>query len=376
MCKIMIQSLTCTPNRPVHSYKIAFHSNLFENISILLHGFSNFKKNFAIIADDKVASLYGQSLYQALKELGLNVHLFCFPEGEHSKTRQTKEKLENQLFECQLGRDTCVIALGGGVVTDLAGYLASTYCRGVSLILIPTSLLAMVDASIGGKTGVNVPWGKNLIGTFYPPEQIIIDSTFLTTLPIKELKNGCVEMIKHGLIADENYFSFLEEHGNDLLNIDHTVLKTAIWESCRIKLDIVQEDEKEEGKRHLLNFGHTVGHALEKITQYQLTHGEAVALGIVVEAYLSYLNHDLSIHDFERIKMIFQSYQIPLICPFKIDIDQIIEAMIMDKKSLNRQPRFVLLKKIGEPVVNQTFCHAVKSDLLLEALSIIIEKSK
>ena len=165
--------------------------------------------------------------------------------------------MENQLFEKGLGRDTCVIALGGGVVTDMAGYVAATYCRGIPLVMIPTSLLGMVDASIGGKTGVNVSYGKNMLGCIYQPKKVFIDLFTLKTLPKKELTNGVVEMIKHGLIADDNLFEYLEKHSDQLLALDFSFLEKAIFESCRIKKEIVEQDEKENGKRHLLNFGHT-----------------------------------------------------------------------------------------------------------------------
>ena len=187
----------------------------------------------AIITDSNVAPLYGSQF---------EGELFIFPAGEEHKTRATKEHLENQLFEKGFGRDTCIVALGGGVVNDLAGFLAATYCRGVPLVLIPTTLLAMVDASIGGKNGVNTPFGKNMVGTFYPPQKVIIDTRFLETLPPREFLNGKMEMIKHGLIADSALFASLEGPYN---------LEKVIFENRRIKEEIVQADEKETGMRHI-----------------------------------------------------------------------------------------------------------------------------
>ena len=232
-------------------------------------------------------------------QLGLEAILFSFPNGEQHKSRATKEKLEDQLFEKELGRDICVIALGGGVTTDLGGYLAATYCRGVPLVMMPTSLLGMVDASIGGKTGVNTPYGKNLVGSIYQPKKVLIDPATLQSLPLKELRNGIVEMIKHGLILDRDYFTYLNEHADQLLELDLSILEKAIFESCRIKREIVEQDDRESGKRNLLNFGHTVGHALENLTHYSLAHGEAVAIGILVESHLAVQLGHLNSNDFD-----------------------------------------------------------------------------
>lgn len=369
----MMRKLICTISRPVESYEIMVFPHLIKNLHLLRNDFANLGSRFAIVTDDQVFSLYGQHLHEAFLKLGLEAYLFSFPAGEHSKTRKTKEELENQLFQHQLGRDTCLIALGGGVVTDLTSYLASTYCRGVPVIMIPTSLLSMVDASIGGKTGVNVPWGKNMVGTIYPPSRVLIDSSFLLSLPPKELKNGFVEMLKHGLIADAAYFYFLEEHAKDLLNFDSVKLEQVIWESCRIKAAIVEEDEKDCGKRQLLNFGHTVGHALEKVTHYTLSHGEAVAIGILVESYLSLLSGYLNKDAFDRIEAVFKLYGMPSLASFKMDVDLILETMVLDKKSRNRQPHFVLLKEIGQPVVNQGYCLPVETDLIKQALEFALQ---
>ena len=324
---------------------------------------------FAIITDDKIAPLYGEKLRNSLASAGLEAHLFYFAAGEQSKTRATKEFLENGLFEKKLGRDTCVIALGGGVVTDIAGYLAATYCRGIPYVMMPTTLLGMVDASIGGKTGVNVPYGKNMLGCIYQPKKVIIDLSFLKSLPSRELANGFVEIIKHGLIADGALFEYLEMHCDRLLALDFDFLENVIFESCRIKKEIVEQDEREIGKRHLLNFGHTVGHALEHLTHYSVSHGEAVAIGLIVESYLSLVSGVLDRESFDRIKKILIRFGLPLRLPTRFPVQTILDAMTLDKKSVGGQPRFVRIKGIGSPLVGGSdYCTQVEESLIKNTL--------
>jgi 3-dehydroquinate synthase len=299
----------------------------------------------------------------------LEVHLFSFSNGEQHKTRATKERLENQLFEKGFGRDTCVIALGGGVVTDIAGYLAATYCRGVSLVMMPTSLLGMVDASIGGKTSVNVPYGKNMLGCIYQPKKVVMDLSTLKSLPKKELVNGFVEIIKHGLIADSKLFEDLEKQTAQLLALDSVVLGKTIYESCRIKKEIVELDEKEKGKRHLLNFGHTIGHALEHLTNYSLSHGEAVAIGILVESYLALQLQKLDQNSFDRIHKILVQYGLSLQLPTRFSDSTIMSAMSLDKKSLKGQPRFVMMDAIGSALpFGGSYCTHIDESLLKNAI--------
>lgn len=305
----------------------------------LLSKKQTFHSPIALITDDTVLELHGRAFFSQLD----NAHLFSFPAGEPHKTRETKALLEDQMFAKKLGRDTTVIALGGGVVTDLAGFVAATYCRGVPLVTIPTTLMCMVDAAIGGKNGVNHPCGKNLIGTFHLPQQVLIDPLLLTTLPHIELKQGIVEMIKHGLIADSAYFDFLEKHLDQLLAYDLDYLEEAIRGSCRIKTDIVEQDPQETGLRRLLNFGHTVGHALEKLSNYTLPHGEAVAHGLLVESALS----PLPPADLKRIEQLLARLNFK---PPSFSHEELTLAMTLDKKSLRGRPRFVLLEAIGSPL--------------------------
>lgn len=327
-------------------------------------------RRFAIITDKTVAASFGKSLAKMLSQEGLEVFLFTFPSGERFKTRKTKEQLENKLFEKKLGSDTCIIALGGGIVTDLAGFLAATFCRGVTLVLIPTTLMGMVDASLGGKNGVNVPYGKNLIGSIYQPKKIIIAPSFLQNLPLKDYKNGIVEMIKHGNIIDKDYFKFLEDHSEELLNKDQNILHKAILDSIHIKMGVVEKSKDDPGLRNLLNFGHTVGHAVELVTEYTITHGEAVALGILIESHLSMQLGYLSQNDFERILNILKRFEIPLVLPEECTFEKLFEAMVLDKKSVNGDPRFVMIDKIGSAKkFRGEYCTTVKKNIIEKALT-------
>lgn len=362
----MTQKLICKIPSFSDQYEVEIGSGLLNN---QIRYLGSLASRFAIITDDNVASLYGKQVYESLTNSGLDSCVFGFPNGEQSKTRATKELLENQMFEKGLGRDTCVIALGGGVVTDLGGYIAATYCRGIPLVMIPTSLLGMVDASIGGKTGVNVPYGKNMLGCIYQPRKVVIDLSTLQSLSKKELANGVVEMIKHGLIADRKIFEDLEKDSNQLLALDPVVLQKAVFESCRIKKEIVEADEKEEGKRRLLNFGHTVGHALENLTHYSISHGEAVAIGLLVECYISVKLGKLDQKSFDRIKAILKKYGLPLRLPSKFPIQTLLDAMALDKKSLKGRPRFVMIDAIGSPLAyDSSYCTPVEESIIKIAL--------
>lgn len=362
----MSLKLICKIPKAPDQYDIEIGSGILNRQTDFL---STLASRFVIITDDNLAPLYGENLHKTLSAAGLEVYLFSFPAGEQHKTRGTKELLENQMFETGLGRDTCVIALGGGVVTDLAGYLAATYCRGIPLVMAPTSLLGMVDASIGGKTGVDVPYGKNLLGCIYQPKKVVTDLSTLKTLPKKELANGAVEMIKHALIADSKLFDDLEKHSNHLLKLDTPYLEKAIFESCRIKKGIVEQDEKDKGKRHLLNFGHTIGHALERLTHFSLSHGEAVAIGIMVESHLSLQLGALDQNSFGRIKQILVQYGLPLKLPTQIPIQALLDGMVLDKKSVRGQPRFVMIEAIGSPYIQKNcYCTPVEETLLKKAL--------
>jgi 3-dehydroquinate synthase len=363
------KKLICTISSSLTSYEIKIQNGILNDSKTLIQHLTLYGSRFVIITDEIISSLYGNQVYNILSTSGMETFLFSFPSGEKHKTRATKERLEDLLLEKKLGYDTCVIAIGGGVVTDVGGYVAATYCRGVPLIIIPTSLLGMVDASIGGKNGVNATHGKNMLGCIYHPKKVIIDPSTLKSLPLKELKNGIVEMIKHGLVSDSNYFNFIEKQTDQILTMDFPILEMAIFESCRIKAEIVQQDEKERGKRNLLNFGHTFGHALEVLTNYSILHGEAVALGLLFEAYLSIQLGQLKQKSFDRIKKILVKYSIPLHLPSQFSFSQLFDAMKLDKKSINGQPNFVIISEIGIPIRHgSSYCLPVNKTLIQNAL--------
>ena len=301
-------------------------------------------RSIVILADEKVSEIYGEALLVSLQKANRDVFLIAFPGGEASKTRETKATIEDQMLSKGLMRDTTIIALGGGITTDLAGYVASTYCRGVPLILLPTSLLAMVDASIGGKTGVNTSYGKNLIGSFYLPKAVVIDFDFLKTLKAEQIKEGLVEVLKIALVMDSDFVEDLEKNLTGYLSaVDK--LGPLIVKSCELKLKVVKDDfEEKKGLRRTLNLGHTVGHAIEGAFGYSISHGEAVAYGVLAEAFLAKEMNFLSRKDFLRIEEMMRQF----IQKRVFDANKLYEHMTLDKKNHEGIPRFVLLKSLGE----------------------------
>ncbi|MCH9613719.1 MAG: 3-dehydroquinate synthase [Chlamydiia bacterium] len=317
----------------------------------------SYDRRIAIITDSNVAAIYGERLK---KHLGCEIVVFSA--GEASKTRETKAQIEDELFELGFGRDSLIIGIGGGVVTDLAGFVAATYCRGVPLISVPTTLLGMCDAAIGGKTGVNLGDAKNFIGTFSEPTELIIDITLLESLKEKHMREGMAEVIKHAAILDSALFDRLKAFQGYKTDF----LQTIVERSHEIKNEVVSKDQKEGGYRRILNFGHTVAHAIEALELYEISHGEAVAIGCIVEAKLSDLEAPL-------IEM-FKLYEFPLKFSTRISADKLLDAMMMDKKSVKRTPRFVQLKAIGEvESFNGEYCTEISDTKLRETLDWMIK---
>lgn len=343
------------------SYSIEFKQNLLQT-DTLVNFCQNIAKQLVIISDESVASLYGHTLKVLLEKSGYPVHLFTFPPGEHFKTRETKAKLEDDMLAQHCMRDTCIIALGGGIVTDVAGFVAATYCRGIPVIYIPTTLLAMVDASIGGKTGVNTPKGKNLIGTFTQPSRVYIDVNFLDTLPEVEFNNGMVELIKHALIADKNLFKQIVE--TKITLNDKNYLQEMIYKSCDIKRIIVEQDPEEKNRRQLLNFGHTLGHAIEAASDYQIRHGEAVAIGMIMELQLAVQLNLFNAAMIPEIAQVLRSYSLAVELPATLKWADLTPYFKMDKKNVNQQVYCVLLEDIGKPhVVAGQYAHQIPLDV-------------
>jgi 3-dehydroquinate synthase len=325
---------------------------------------------FALFCDEAVALLYGNKWVLQLQKMGLNTALFTFPPGEKTKSREKKAELEDTLFSQKFGRDTCMIALGGGVATDLIGFLASTYCRGVPLVFAPTTLLAMVDAAIGGKTGINNRFGKNLIGTFYPADRVLIDPTLLSSLPVSEWTSGIAEVVKYALVGSPQLFERVKRWNP----ADQVYLEEIIHECVRIKARIVEIDyEEKTGLRRILNFGHTIAHALELLEDYRLPHGEAVAIGMLVEGYLSLKMRYLSDSAFGEIETVIRSFPFALKISSAINLENIHAAILLDKKASKGSARFVLLENIGAcNSFGGEYCVEVPKPILDEALAWMI----
>ena len=323
-----------------------------------------------IISDEDVFSLYGSKVEGILKDTGFAVNSFVVPPGEETKSTDYAIKIYDFLVEHRAERDDIIIALGGGMVGDLAGFVAATFLRGMPWIQVPTSLVAMVDASIGGKVGINHPEGKNLIGAFYQPSLVLADPQTLTTLPQRELTSGWAEVIKHGLILDEEFFEFLESNVDRLIKLEPELLTRAIARSAAIKARVVSQDEKErEGRRTILNYGHTIAHGLEATTQYKrFLHGEAVAIGMMGAAKLSQRLGLLPAAAVERQQALLQKFGLPT--GFSgLDLTGIARAMELDKKTKGKAIRWVLLRDIGKVVIRSD----VPQDDTLNVLDNLVE---
>ncbi|MBS0623473.1 MAG: 3-dehydroquinate synthase [Verrucomicrobia bacterium] len=315
-----------------------------------------------IITDDHVRDFIAHPIKEQLEKAGFDAVILSIPPGEKSKTRQVKEDLEDRMFQLGYGRDTTLIAVGGGVVTDLAGFVAATYCRGIPSVTLPTTLLGQVDASIGGKVGLNTAFGKNLIGALHHPRWVLIDPDVLTTLGQQEKRNGMAEIIKYACIASKSLFERLQEH---------VELDDLIYQSCKIKKNIVEQDPQERGLRRILNFGHTVGHAIEALKEYQLSHGEAVAMGMLVEAHVSWKMGYLAKEEFQALARLLHKYHFELNSLSNLSATELIRVMKRDKKAALGRIRCVLLENIGKTVeAAGEYCVAVEEHLIEEVLHV------
>jgi 3-dehydroquinate synthase len=333
------------------SYEIRIGSGILDRIALLVD--KNRKAGrYIIITDDNVARLHGGNFLALLKNIGLNTDLIDFPAGEASKNIGTILDISDKLLKLGADRATCLIALGGGVVGDMVGFIASVYMRGVPYVQIPTSLVAQVDSAIGGKTAIDLPSGKNLLGTFYQPADVLVDLNFLNTLPAKEFENGLAEIIKYGIIDDEKMFILLEENMDEVKQKDPAMLLKIVENCCRIKKAIVEIDEREQGLRRILNYGHTLGHALEAVSDYKLSHGEGVALGMIAAARISAKKKYLDAGEAKRIEELIGLANLPVKIPASLPAEEIIKRLQMDKKKKGVTIHFVLLKKIGMPFIS------------------------
>jgi len=323
----------------------------------------------ALLGDRTVIDLYGERLRSALRAYP-TVHTFTFAPGERRKNRRTKSALEDRLLAAGLGRDGAIVALGGGVTTDLAGFIAGTYQRGLPWLAAPTSLLGMVDAAIGGKTGVNTPAGKNLIGLFHPPRAVLIDPGVLQTLPKIELRNGLAEMIKHAVIADAAYLESLTRDGARLSAGDRPALEAAIARSAQIKGDIAARDSTETNLRQVLNLGHTIGHALERASDHALPHGIAVAVGLSVETRLAVRLGLMKEEERELVRRALRAAGLPEAAPRPLAPERILAATAGDKKSRRGRVHYALPAGLGHMArdASGNFGMEVDARLVLEVL--------
>lgn len=321
------------------------------NILTETHSYAPLKSgdNVMIVSNPTVAQHYLQPVTHTLQQLGCQVESILIPDGEQYKTLESLNLIFTALLQANHGRDTTIIALGGGVVGDVAGFAAASYQRGVRLLQIPTTLLSQVDSSVGGKTGVNHALGKNMIGAFYQPCAVIIDITTLNTLPKRETFAGLAEVIKYGAILDLPFFEWLEQQIDAVVNLEPQALQYCIQRCCELKAEVVARDETEQGERALLNLGHTFGHAIETHLGYgNWLHGEAVAVGMLMAAVQSHLLGDLSQADVFRLEKLLAQANLPTISPDGMSCDDYLPLMMRDKKVLAGKLRLVLLKKLGQ----------------------------
>lgn len=351
-------------NLGVRSYNIYIDVSNNNLISKLMEEMKVNQK-VLIISDNTVGNLFGLQLLKKIQEYGFTAELHCVPAGEHSKCLAVAMELYTKAINLGLDRKSAIIALGGGVIGDLSGFVAATYLRGIPFIQIPTSLLAQVDSSVGGKVAVNHPLGKNLIGAFYQPQAVIIDINFLKALPERELYTGLGEVIKYGVIADKDFFAYLNENSQQILDKHPAILTEIVRRSCEIKARVVEQDECESSIRAILNFGHTIGHAIEANTGFTTyNHGEAVAIGMYGAALISNYLDLCSKITVDTLRSTIRKFNLPTHAP-ECNVDDLFKLLYRDKKVLNNQINWVLLDDIGQ--VN--ICRQVPEMIVKQVLS-------
>ncbi len=344
------------------SYRVYIGPGLLAQTGSLLSE-SGFSGRLVMITDPTVKKLYGEALSQRLTEDGFRATTLLVPRGEEQKSLETAGKLYQELTSAYTERATPILALGGGVIGDLAGFVAATYLRGVPLVQVPTTLLAQVDSSVGGKVAVDQGQLKNMIGAFYQPRLVIADTSTLKTLPGEELSNGLAEVIKSAAIGNKEFFAFLEENMERIKSLDEEALEEVVFQSVKIKAGVVEKDELDTGLRNILNYGHTVGHAIESVLDFNVGHGRAVAVGMLAAARISHDAGLLAGDEITRLKSVIEKAGLPTKMA-GLKAEAVLQAMKHDKKVLGDKIRFVLLKSLGNPIVTE-----VNPSLLTEILS-------
>ncbi len=356
---------------PAGGYEILIGAGLLSSVpAIISRSAPAFR--YAVITDHQVAELYALRLARGLHAAGHKVETFAFPAGEAQKTRETWAEISDAMLETGIGRDSTVIAFGGGVAGDLGGFVAATYMRGLPFIQVPTTLLAMIDASVGGKVGVDTPAGKNLVGAFHQPSAVIIDPDLLRTLPPEHLRSGLAEAVKHGAIADREYLEWIEASADELLAGDPEALSRLIVRSVEIKTEMVMRDEHETGPRKLLNFGHTVGHAVEALSGYGMLHGEAVSIGMVAETRIAERMGVAGKGTTERLRQVLSRLGLPTAMPMTWSAEEVVNRTRTDKKARGGRVEYALICAPGVPAqgIDGRWGYAVADEVAKGALGI------
>lgn len=365
---------------PVHiryeidnTYDIVFKKGILESIDNFIIQLPDAHR-YVIITDTKVEELYGRKLFEQLKVKGLQIDLLSFPNGEDNKNQKNKAVLDQKLLDLQCGRDTLIIALGGGVVGDLAGYVAATFMRGIPYIQVPTTLLAMVDSSVGGKTAIDTMHGKNLIGAFWQPQKVIVDIDCIQTLPHEHVVNGLIEAIKMFCTHDKEMFEYVSKNIDAILGKKSEVLEKVIARAVEIKSSVVERDEREFNERMVLNFGHTIGHAIEKLSNYKLIHGVAVGLGMIVECKIAEQVSGFTVDQTEQVVGILEKMDVRREELNKYSVVEIVKSTILDKKSRKGAARYVILSSIGEVKQDgDTYVYEVSNDIVEQAIKEVLK---
>ncbi len=347
--KTMAETLV-TVGLDERSYPIRIKSGLLTEIGADLEA-KQFAAKYGVISDDHVAGLYGEKLMESLAAVGIEAELITFPRGEESKNLTTMANLASELAIRGFDRGDGLIALGGGVTGDITGFLASMYMRGIPFVQIPTTLLAQVDSSVGGKTGVDLPEGKNLVGAFYQPRAVYIDTDVLQTLPVVELRGGLGEVIKYGVIHDLDFFDFLEVNREAVFALDQEIITRLIARCCEIKAWVVEQDEREGGLRRILNFGHTIGHAVEAASNFSIIHGLAVGIGMCAAADLAVKTGCLTPDKADEIRSLIENFGLPVTIPAELDRTAIKKFLLSDKKTIGGRVFYVLPETIGKVII-------------------------
>jgi len=329
------------------SYPIYFE-NSFEYLQVLLKQKTKWSK-VLIVTDSNVDKQYSDEILKIVADTGKQTNKFVFQAGEQSKCLKTISDIYEAAMNNRLDRNSLMIALGGGVTGDMAGFAAATYMRGIDFIQVPTSLLAQVDSSVGGKVGVDFNGTKNIIGAFHQPVFVYINLHTLKTLPKREFLSGMAEVVKHAVIFDRDFFGYLEDNKDKILSLDESTLQYVVRKNCEIKSQVVQQDEKEHGLRAILNFGHTIGHAVESVRNFELLHGECVSLGMAAAGLIAYNMGIFPMADYERMVHLLNDIGLPTRI-YGMEPDIVYEEMLKDKKQMNNLLKFILPVKIGEVI--------------------------